>query len=48
MEYRVDPIEYGHGFVVLCSVVVILPGPRLNLKTVFPGMGISIRKIRWL
>ena len=25
-----------------------LPGPCLNIKTVFPGMGISIWKIRWL
>ena len=23
------------------------PGPRLNIKTVFPGMGIPMLKIRW-
>ena len=46
-EYIVDIID-DMDMVLLCFVVlfVILPGPRLNLKTVFLGMGVSIMKIR--
>ena len=49
--------SWGHVYLFCTSISVILgilmaelcwlPGPRLNIKTIFPSMGISMLKIRW-
>ena len=49
--------SWGHVYLFCTSISVILgilmaelcwlPGPRLNIKTIFPNMGISMLKIRW-
>ena len=42
--------ESYHSKNIICTMLAIgfQPGPRLNIKTVFPGIGISMLKIRQL